>query len=151
MMISEILSSPVVSWFFNQGKKQPDRSTPAKFTVKSVLMIIALVVIAYFAFRSWWTGRKLAKARHERDVSNELRHRRETQVVLERNEEKVAEHEAEIAKLVAKDAMLKSHIIAIRDKQVVQKEKINAIKSWEEFDKYVNRLAAGGAASEHAG
>ena len=131
------LGSKAVAWTADKGDKRKDSGTSWKLISGLAVSAIVFFMIAYFSFRAWRTGRKLAKALHERDVAKEDLRSAETRKVRENLEEKIAEAEqdAKEAFLDAREAGRK--VVRYEEELEIEREKINAIKNWKDIDRYL--------------
>jgi len=134
------MNSDLVKWFMEQGVKQLDRDTISKLTVKSLLFIAVMLLITYFSVKMWWRDRELARLRHELDVKEEEEIRAKVRAVLDTSDAHIAEHEAAIALIRKSRTLVQKDIKEIEKFKAEQEEKIDAIKNWEDVDKYLDSV-----------
>lgn len=135
--IMRSLKGKVVGWTSAQGEKRKDRSPTWKLITGVAVSAVVFLMIAYFLYRAWNTGRKLAKALHERDVAVEERRRASVRRERELFEERIELREKEAKEAMLKSVALSKKVVAIEDELEIERETINAIKNWKDMDRYL--------------
>lgn len=123
-----------------QAFKGKDSSSSGKggWIAAAVTAIIALVLVAIFAWQQWKAGKELAKLLHEKAVREEDLHQAEVDAALE--EDRVVTFEA-LARVEEASGRLEELKEALRDaeeRRTSARSAIDKIASWEDVDAIVD-------------
>lgn len=117
--------------------KRRSVDSPIGWVFGLIAVVLAVFTAAVYAFRSWQTGKEIAKLRHEKDVEKEKHHQDLIDIeVAEKVEviESAIDH-AEDAE--DKIADIEDKIKAKRAEQAALHEAISQITSWDDVRRLV--------------
>lgn len=127
----------IVDWVDSQGKKQPERNRVWRWVLGLGIGAIVLFFLTYMAWRAYKQGRELAKLKHERDVNVQRQIKAEKDALLEANTEKIDKHAETLVHLRNENKQIDAAIQAIEEEYLSTKERINALQTWDDIDKYL--------------
>jgi len=127
----------VNKWVKDQGKKQESRSTPMAWVTSLIVGAVALLAVGFMYWRSWKQGRELAKLKHEKDVAVQGEIRAKAQSALDENNKAAAVHSLSVQKSKQLVEKLEGDLKAIEARKVKTDAEINALKSWDDVDRYL--------------
>ena len=107
------------------------------FPTVAIVTVVALLVIAFFYFRAWRYGKKLAKLLHERDVAEQEKEREKVIVVIDENSRQAEEKMKRVAELDKNLEDLESKIDELEKNRTMTNEKIADLKNWDDIDRYL--------------
>lgn len=131
------LKKTVSGWIVDQKKTQAKRSAPWKWIIGAFVGVVTLITMALLHWQAVRKGREVAKLKHKQDVAQQKVLR--SQLAIKTDALK-AETDAYLD--TVKDLRIQYGLLGVRAEEVEEEkkkalEKINAIKNWQDVDKYL--------------
>lgn len=124
----------------NPNNKNVSKSKPWGWFIGIFVSILIFFVLAFYAWKAWKNGRKIAILNHELDVIKETKQKKEIDEKLEKNTLERLKNDIEIKVLESKIKLIKGKIIKLENDRLRTHELIKNITTWEESDKLLEKL-----------
>lgn len=128
----------IVNWVKGLGAKQEGKSSTGQWIAAALVGIVSLVALAYAAYTQWKLGNQLATLQHEKDVTEEKAVASLADTKIETEKVKIGQAQAAYDTHVLVVKQLETQITETQKTAQDLKDKVNAIKNWDEVDKFNN-------------
>ena len=128
---------------FVQKRKIKSQRTGAKpwgWIVGFFISIFIFFVLSFIAYRAWKSGRKVAKLKHQIDVLNVSKIRKETDLFIGKNEKEYIAIKNDINEIKARIAVIQDKMVKAEDKRLAAHRTIESVTTWEDVNRFLDRL-----------
>jgi hypothetical protein len=140
----KLMLDKLADWVKGQGEPQQERARPVSWVTGLVIAAIAMMAIAFFYWRSWRQGKKLAKLLHEKDVLEQKAIQAEIDSKIKKTNIEAARRRRAASEAWVKAKELDEQIRAATERKTRTTEEIDALKNWRDVDRYLDGDGDGG-------
>lgn len=136
--VLKLLKDATVGWFKKKGDNKS--SGLSGWVTKLVMAIAVMSFLAYAAYTSNKRKKALAKALHERDVAEEEQHRAQVAWELSVKEEQIKKNMDILVEAKKKSEAFGERVKSLQETHAFELHKIEAIKNWDDMDRYLDSI-----------
>ena len=122
------------------NSKNITKAKPWNWAIGIVISILIFFSLAIFAWKAWSSGRKIAKLKHQMDVSKELKKQKVADAMVAESEVECLKLEREITVAVARIDNMKGQIVKLETKRKEIHRLIESITTWEDAGALLEQL-----------